>query len=58
MEWISVEKSLPAIPEEKAEDGCVQIKDLAWSEDEWHEAWYQPDKKEFYDLPGWLGCFR
>lgn len=55
MEWISVEKSLPTIPSEKAEEEFVQIKVLAWSGEDWQEAWYQPDTKEFYDIVGWMG---
>lgn len=55
MEWISVEKALPSIPEEKAAEGCVQVKVLAWNGEDWQEAWYQPDAKEFYDIPGYLG---
>lgn len=55
MEWISVEKALPTIPEEKAGEGFVQIKVLVWNGEDWLEAWYQPDTKEFYDIPGYLG---
>lgn len=55
MEWISVEKALPTISEEKAGEGFVQIKVLVWNGEDWLEAWYQPDAKEFYDVAGWMG---
>ena len=56
MKWISVKESLPTIPEEKAAEGCVQVKVLICDGiGEWMEAWYQPDKKEFFNIPGWLG---
>ena len=55
MEWISVEKDLPSIPEEKASEGCVQVKVLAWNGEDWEEAWYDPNDKKFYDTSDWPG---
>lgn len=53
--WVSVQESFPTIPKEKVAQGDREVKVLVWNGEDWLEAWYQPDTKEFYDIPGYLG---
>jgi hypothetical protein len=55
MNWVSVDDGLPTISKSLQMEGYVQVKVAVWTGFDWCEAWYEPEKRAFFDSPGWLG---